>query len=58
MKPVAENTAPSVTSFVVEIDGEIRSKYGLFFDALKAGMELKRKFPHSDIKVHDANPRS
>ena len=58
MKPVTENTAPSVTSFVVEIDGKIRSKYGLFFDALKAGMELKRKFPQSDIKVHDANPRS
>jgi len=58
MKSVTENIAPSTTSFVVEIDGEIRSKYGLFLDALKAGMELKRKFPHCDIKVHDANPRS
>ena len=58
MKPLTENAASSATSFVVEIDGEIRSKYGLFFDALKAGMELKREFPHSDIKVHDANPRS
>jgi len=37
MKPATENTAASATSFVVEIDGEIRSKYGLFFDALRQG---------------------
>ena len=39
---------------VVEIDGKIRSAYGIFVEALKAGLELKQKFPHSQIKVHDA----
>jgi predicted HAD superfamily phosphohydrolase YqeG len=28
--------------------------YGIFVEALKAGLELKQKFPHSRIKVHDA----
>jgi hypothetical protein len=40
-------------SFVVEIDGKIKSAYGIFFQALKAGLELKQKFPHSQIKVRD-----
>ena len=29
--------------------------YGAFIEALKAGMMLKQKFPHSRIKVHDAD---
>jgi hypothetical protein len=33
--------------YVVEIDGKIRSAYGIFVEALKAGLELKQKFPHS-----------
>ena len=28
---------------------------GIFIEALKAGMELKQKFPRSEIKVHDAD---
>jgi hypothetical protein len=36
---------------VVEIDGKIRSRYGVYVEALKAGMELKQKFPLSLIKV-------
>jgi predicted SpoU family rRNA methylase len=39
----------------VEIDGKIRSAYGIFVEALKAGLELKQKFPHSQIKVHEAD---
>jgi hypothetical protein len=41
-------------SYVVEIDGKFGSAYGIFVEALKAGLELKQKFPHSRIKVHDA----
>jgi hypothetical protein len=41
-------------SYVVEIDGKIGSVYRIYIEALKAGMELKQKFPHSQIKVHDA----
>ena len=42
-------------SYVVEIDGKFGSTYGVFVEALKAGLELKQKFPHSRIKVHDAD---
>jgi hypothetical protein len=41
-------------SYVVEIDGKIGSVYRIYIEAIKAGMELKQKFPHSQIKVHDA----
>ena len=43
----------SPESYVVEIDGKIESVYRIFVEALKAGMELKQKFPESQIKVHD-----
>ena len=42
-------------SYVVEIDGKIGSAYGFFVEALKAGLELKQKFPRSQIKVHEAD---
>ena len=41
-------------SYVVEIDGKIRSAYRIYIEAIKAGMELKQKFPHSQIKLQDA----
>ena len=47
MNTVAENNVLPPESYVVEIDGNIRSVYGIFIEALKAGMELKQKFPHS-----------
>jgi hypothetical protein len=55
MKTVIQNTGFSRESYVVEIDGKIRSAYGVFVEALKAGMELKQKFSHSRIKVHDVD---
>ena len=42
-------------SHAVEIDGKIASAYGIFVEALKTGLELKQKFPHSRIKVHEAD---
>jgi hypothetical protein len=42
-------------SYVVVIDGTIGSVHRIYIEALKAGMELKRKFPRSQIKVHDAD---
>jgi hypothetical protein len=41
--------------YVVEIDGKFESEYGTFTGALKAGLELRQKFPQSQVKVHDAN---
>ena len=55
MKTVMENNALPPESYVVEIDGNITSVFGIFLEALKAGMKLKQKFPHSHIKVHDAH---
>ena len=57
MNTVAENNVLPPESYVVEIDGKIRSVYGIFIEALKAGMELKQKFAHSHVKVHDAVER-
>ncbi|MGE5164958.1 MAG: hypothetical protein ACM3IH_13175 [Sphingobacteriales bacterium] len=54
MKAVIEKTVLPPEFYVVEIDGKIRSAYGIFVEALKAGLELKQKFPNSQIKVHDA----
>jgi len=53
MKTIIENNVLPPESYVVEIDGNVRSAFGIFIEALKAGMELKQKFPHSHIKVHD-----
>jgi len=55
MRTAIENNVPPPEFYVVEIDGELRSVYGVFIEALKAGMELKQKFPHSHIKVHGAD---
>jgi len=56
MTAITEN-APFAESYVVEIDGKIESVYRIYIEALKVGMELKQKFPHSHIKVHDAVER-
>ena len=55
METVVEKNVLHPEFYVVEIDGKIRSAYGIFVEALKAGLELKQKFPHSRIKVHDAD---
>ena len=55
MKTAIENNVLPRGSYAVEIDGKIRLVYGIFIEALKAGMELKQKFPHSHIKVHDVD---
>ena len=55
MEIVVENNVLPPESYVVEIDGKFASSYGIFVEALKTGLELKQKFPHSRIKVHEAN---
>jgi predicted SpoU family rRNA methylase len=55
METVVEKNVRRPDCYVVEIDGKIRSAYGIFVEALKAGLELKQKFPHSQIKVHEAD---
>ncbi len=53
MKTVVENNLLPLETYVVEIDGRVGSVYAAFIEALKAGMELKQKFPNSRIKVHN-----
>jgi hypothetical protein len=55
METVVEKNVLRPDCYVVEIDGKIRSAYGIFVEALKAGLELKQKFPHSQIKVHETD---
>jgi predicted SpoU family rRNA methylase len=55
METVVEKNVRRPDCYVVEIDGKIGSAYGIFVEALKAGLELKQKFPHSQIKVHEAD---
>ena len=50
---LANNLAPD--GFILEMDGQSESEYGSITGALRAGLELKQKFPHSQVKVHDAN---
>ena len=40
-------------SYVVEVDGQIQSRYQIYVEAIKAGMRLKKKFPSSEIRVHE-----
>ena len=47
-----------VEGFVLEIDGKFESEYGTFMGALRAGLELRQKFPQSQVKVHDANEQT
>ena len=58
MKTDIENSDSSHEWYVVELDGKIESRYGVYFEALKAGMELKQKFPLSLIKVHETDKAS
>ena len=55
METVVEKNVLRPESYVVEIDGKTSSAYGIFVEALKTGLELKQKFPHSRIKVHEAD---
>lgn len=48
---------PPCEGYVVEIGGQFNSEYGSFTGALKAGLELKNKDSHAQVKVYDANER-
>ena len=41
--------------YVVEIDGVKQSEHRVFIEALKRGLELKRQYPRSNVKLRDAN---
>jgi hypothetical protein len=57
MKAATENNDLSHEWYILEIDGKFGSRYGVYIQALKAGMELKQKFPLSVIKLLDTDER-
>ena len=56
-KNPSANVLPS-EGHVLEIDGKFKSEYATSAAAMKAGVELKKKFPHIDVKVYDAKERT
>ena len=44
--------------YVVEIDGITKSEYSVFVKALTASLQLKQEFPHSSVKLRDADEKA
>ena len=44
--------------YVVEIDGITKSEYSVFIKALTASLQLKQEFPHSSVKLRDADEKA
>ena len=40
--------------FLVQIDGRTKSGHRRFIEAMRAGLQLRDRFPHHDIKVQGA----
>jgi hypothetical protein len=43
---------------VLEVDGKFKSEYASSEAAMKAGLELKKKYPHIQVRVYDAKERT
>ena len=41
--------------YVIEVDGIRTFEHRIFIEALKRGLELKRQYPRSDVKLSDAH---
>ena len=44
--------------YVIEVDGKFKTEYESSEAAMKAGLELKKKYPHIQVKVYDAKERT
>ena len=44
--------------YVLEVDGKFKTEYESSEPAMKAGLELKKKYPHIQVKVYDAKDRT
>jgi hypothetical protein len=56
-KNPSANILPTA-GYVLEIDGKFKSEYETLEVALKAGLELKEKYPQIQVKVYDAKERT
>jgi DMSO/TMAO reductase YedYZ molybdopterin-dependent catalytic subunit len=56
-KNPSANILPS-EGYVLEIDGKFKSEYETSKAAMKAGLELKEKYPQIQVKVYGAKQRT
>ncbi len=56
-KNPSANILPS-EGFVLEVDGKFKSEYETSEQAMKAGSELKKKYPQIQVKIYDAKART
>ena len=56
-KNPSANVLPT-EGFVLEIDGKFKSDYKTSAEAMKAGLELKKKFPFIQVIVYSAKERT
>ena len=56
-KNPSANVLPT-EGFVLQIDGKFKSEYEIEAQAMKAGLELKKKYPFLQVIVYDAKERT
>jgi hypothetical protein len=56
-KNPSANVLPT-EGYVLEIDGKFKSEYVTLKEALKAGLDLKGKYPQIQVKVYGAKERT
>ena len=44
--------------YILEVDGKFKTEYASSEAAMKAGLELKKKYPHIQVRVYDAKERT
>ena len=44
--------------YILEVDGKFKSEFEKSEAAMKAGLELKKKYPQIQVKVYDAKERT
>ena len=42
---------PSHARYVIEVDGIAKAEYRIFVKALTAGLQLRREFPNSHVRL-------
>ena len=56
-KNPSANVLPT-EGYVLEIDGKFKTEYETSDAAMKAGLELKKKYPYLQVIVYDAKERT
>ena len=68
-KPLSDDVSPTrpknppsnvrpTEGYILEVDGKFKSEFESSEAAMKAGLELKKKYPQIQVKVYDAKERT